>query len=172
MKNLICASVGFFIASSVFAKEVEATADNVQILAAANRSAAVVGTLSKGESVSSKDRIGMYWQVTTKDGKDGFVSFTSVKAKKEQESASLSGALRDAVQEHRDENDPSNVRARSTVMGVRGLQESKEVGFAGNVRPNLRLVYNLESFPLNKQKVDAIGTSVQAEIARKMKNHP
>ena len=73
----------------------------------------------------------------------------------ESSQSGLSNILRQAVQE-RVADGVSNSRQRSTVMGVRGLDESDEMAFAGNVKPNLRMVYNLESFGNRQDLVERI----------------
>ena len=67
-----------------------------------------------------------------------------VQSEKVNKSSAIAEALKDAVKQGREEGDGANVRARSAVMGVRGLDESDSSSFAGNVKPNLRMVYAME----------------------------
>jgi ssDNA-binding replication factor A large subunit len=67
------------------------------------------------------------------------------------------------------EDDIGNQRTRSAVMGVRGLDESGDTAFAGNVRPNMRLVYMMEDLKVDNKKVEALGDLVYAEISQKLK---
>ena len=67
----------------------------------------------------------------------------------------------------RKENDAANARQRSTVMGVRGLDENEETAFAGNVKPNLRMVYAMEDIVVKADEIDQIGDLVFKEIEKK-----
>ena len=169
MKRILLVLAIFLVSLPALAREVEATLDDVKVYAAANRTAAVIASLAKGESLESKDRIGLYWEVVLKDGRSGFVNFSAVKQKKAHEGVNLSRALREVVQNHRNAEDPANIRSRSTVMGVRGLQDSKEMSSAGNVRPNLRMVFNLEAYTVSRKSLEEVRRGVSAEIAEKLK---
>lgn len=159
-----------FLGGSAFGKTVEAKKDT-EVYAEATKKSSVITTLKKGQNVEAGDRTGLYWQVNLSDGKSGYVIFLNVqpKAGSDGGDVTLSQALRNAVKQKREEDDPANIRARSTVMGVRGLDESSEVAFAGNVRPNLRSVYNMEELVIKKNMVDEIGELVNSEIEQKIR---
>ena len=71
------------------------------------------------------------------------------------------------IQQSRDEDDLSQVRGRSTIMGVRGLDEIKEVESAGNVKPQLRLVYEMENYTISKNKISELEELITDEISKK-----
>ena len=110
----------------------------------------------------------MYWEVNLAQDQKGYISILGVKPAPAESGGSLAEAIRGAVQQKRDDSDASNMRARSTVMGVRGLDESDETQFAGNVKPNLVMVGNLEKFQVPQKQVDRIGDLVNDEIRRKL----
>ena len=85
----------------------------------------------------------MYWKVSHNQ-KTGYVSIMKVKLKKS-DSRRFRDIISKEIQKTRNQNDVANNRTRSTVMGVRGLDETSEVKSAGNVRPQLRLVYEMEN---------------------------
>ena len=120
------------------------------------------------ESLHAIKRKGMYWQVKFED-KLAYVSVKLVKVKKS-ESNGIMNVITREVQKSRNENDPATARARSTVMGVRGLADSGKMQSAGNVRPNLRLVYAMESFLVPKKEIDSIGKLVEAEVDKLTEN--
>src|SRR5690606_4910731 len=107
-----------------------------------------------------------YWQVTLKDGKNGFVSVLAVKHKPDS-GGDLAKAIKSAVKQGRDEDDAAENRARSAVMGVRGLREDDDAANAGNVRPNLRGVFAMEDREVRKKELEALGESVLKEVAAK-----
>ena len=111
------------------------------------------------------ERKGMFWQVTL-GGKPGFVSVLAVKHKADTD-AGLSKAIKPIAQDGRSESDGKDARARSAVMGVRGLADDDNVGNASNVRPNLRAVYQMEDIRVNDKKVTALGDQVLREVSRK-----
>ena len=145
---------------------VAAKRNGVKVFATASKKGKVIKTLQKGEAVESKDRKGMYWQVTV-DGKPGFVSVMKVKRKKGKAS-SLTKKIQSAVSQGRDAEDVANNRSRSAVMGVRGLDESSETAFAGNVKPNLRMVYKMEDILVKPDQIEKLGEQVFAEIESKV----
>lgn len=147
------------------AAEVEAKKD-VEVYADATNKSEVIGRLAKGETLASVERKGMFWQVKTKDGKDGFVSVLAV-AFKADASVDLSNAIKEVVKEGRATDSTSETRARSAVMGVRGLRADDNMANAGTIRPNLRAVYSMEDIRVSKKKVDQLGRSVFNEILRK-----
>jgi hypothetical protein len=140
------------------------------VLAEPNQSAKVLKELKDGESVESGDRKGMYWEVKLADGTKGFVSVVKVKrAAGGSDSGSISDALRSKVKEGRQEDDVANARTRSTVMGVRGLDESGDTAFAGNARPNMRMVYQMEDRQVDPKAIEKLGNQVSTELENKLK---
>lgn len=150
---------------AAWAAEVEAKKD-IEIFADATNKSEVVGKLAKGEALESVERKGMFWQVKTKDGKTGFVSVLAVSHKADTGS-NLSKAIKDVVKEGRATDETAETRARSAVMGVRGLREDDNMANAGAVRPNLRAVYAMEDIRLQKKKIDELGAAVFNEISKK-----
>jgi len=169
MKFNVFSKLAFLAVSSlalpVYAASVEAKKDGVQVLAAPQNKAEVLSTLNKGDAVTAKERKGMYWEVDM-GGKTGYVSVLAV-AHKPGDGGSLSKAIRNAVSKDRPTDQTANARARSAVMGVRGLDESGQTAFAGNVKPNLRLVYGMEDRQVSRDAIENIEKSVMTEVAAK-----
>jgi hypothetical protein len=156
-----------FAAYEARGASVEAKKDGVKVLDAPSNSGKEIATLNKGESAESEDRQGMYWSVKV-GGKAGFVSVMQVN-RKQGEPSSLSNAIKSAVKQGRSDDDPASARGRSAVMGVRGLDDSDDTAFAGNVKPNLRMVFQLEDLQMPQQRIEALGEQVFAEIDKKTK---
>lgn len=154
----------FLAAPVALGAQVTAKKDGVEVLAEASTGARVVSTLKKGDVLESMERKGMFWQVKTKSGKTGYVSILVVNRDASAGSGGLSKALQAAAQEGREGNDVTNARSRSAVMGVRGLDESSETEFAGNVRPNMRRVYAMEDRKVNTEGLQSLQTSLLSEI--------
>ena len=76
----LCGVLSLTIATAAMAAEVEAKKD-VEIYADATNKSDVLGKLKTGEALKAGERKGMFWQVTTKDGKAGFISVLSVNHK-------------------------------------------------------------------------------------------
>lgn len=152
-------------AGSALAAEVEAKKDGVEVYADATNKSEVLTKLKDGQSLQAGERKGMFWQVTTKDGKTGFVSVMAVKHKAEGGS-DLANAIKTVVKDGRQEGDTSD-RARSAVMGVRGLADDDNMANAANIRPNLRAVYKMEDAATSTKKVQSLGDEVFEEIAKK-----
>jgi hypothetical protein len=146
---------------------VEAKKDGVKVLDAPSNSGNEIAVLKKGEAAESEDRQGMYWAVKV-NGKTGYVSVMAVN-RKQGEPSSLSNAIKTAVKQGRSDDDPSSSRGRSAVMGVRGLDDSDETAYAGNVKPNLRMVFQMEDLKAPGQGVEKLGELVFAEIDKKAK---
>ena len=152
---------------------VKAKQDHVKVYAAANKTAPVVQELQKGSSLAAHTRTGMFWEVETASGKLGYVSVLTVQFEADGKSSEgLSSALHDAIQKSREEDEGGQVRARSSVMGVRGLDESKDTEFAGSIRPNLRLVYEMEDRIVAPAKITHLAQEVATEIENRMKAPP
>jgi len=162
------ALLGFFAlsAAQADAAEVEAKKSGVEVYADATNKSEVVGKLKEGDSLVAGERKGMFWQVTTKDGKKGFVSVLAVKHKAEANS-DLAKAIKGVVKEGRTESSGNETRARSAVMGVRGLRADDNMANAANIRPNLRAVYQMEDTRMNEKRVQTLGDEVFNEIAEK-----
>lgn len=159
------------ISSSALAGAVEAKQDGVQVTASPEKGAAVVATLKAGESVESLERKGMHWQVKTAGGKTGFVSVLAVKVKAMDSSGgALSGAIKEAVLNGRSGSEGASARARSTVMGVRGLDETNDTSFAANARPNLKSVFAMEDLKVPAKEIESLSEKVFDEIAKESKS--
>ncbi len=149
-------------AASVVAKK-----DNVPVLAQPSNGAKVITTLKKDQGVDAVERKGMFWEVKV-NGQTGYVPVVAVNRKAEEAQTSLAKAIRAAAQDGREADDSSSSRARSSVMGVRGLGESDQTAGAGNVTPNLRMVYQMEDRQVSQKRLDALAKSVNGEIEKKM----
>jgi len=145
-----------------FAGEMEARRDGVEVYADTSKKI-ILGTLKKGENIAASERKGMYWQVTF-SGKPGYVSVMGVQTSSSARTSLITESIMDAVKQGRKADDPSNNRARSTVMGVRGLDDTSESAFAGNVKPNLRMVYGMEDLVVSRSDLKSLEDSIQAEI--------
>jgi hypothetical protein len=150
------------VAQVAIAGAVEAKKEGVKVLTAADKNSELLGTLAKGEALDAGERKGMYWEVQYQ-GKPAFVSVMDVK-RTQADAGALGAALRDAVTQGRQEDDAANARQRSAVMGVRGLDEDEKTAFAGNVKPNLRMVYAMEDILVTDQELDEIGELVFSEV--------
>lgn len=150
---------GIAIASSVSAKK-----DGTQVTAEPKKGAAVIRELKKGESLEAKDRSGMFWKVTTPDGKEGYVSVMAVQRAAAEESG-IQKELHNAALEARASGDTgSSTRSRSAVMGVRGLDEKNDMGDVGNLRPDLKAVYRMEDRVVSVKRVNRLESLVFKEV--------
>lgn len=138
------------------------------LYAKADKKATVLQTLVQGTVVKELGRKGMFWEVELTAGKRGFVSVLAVKRQALSSEGSLAAALRSAVQQGRREDDASNTRNRSAVMGVRGLDDTSSASFAGNVKPNPRLVFLMENYTVSASDVQALEEQVSREVQQKM----
>lgn len=168
---ILVLSLGAFLGGAplLIAASVEAKKDNVEVYATADKAAAVLATLKKGESVASKERSGMYWQVKLQTGQSGFVSVLNVKVKSEGESGGLNNAIREAVKAGRSSGEQDGTRSRSAVMGVRGLDDTGDTAMAGAVRPNLKAVYLMEDSNISAEKLDQQAEIVNRDIELRLK---
>jgi hypothetical protein len=152
----------FFLSSAAFGEHIlEAKKDGVKVYKQASKKSDVVHTLKKGERVEAATRKGMYWKVNLSEDSNSFVSV--FKVKKVKQTSAINDALQDAVLQGRKDGDDDNVRQRSAVMGVRGLDESGTVQEAGNVKPNMRLVYVMEDLYIPRTEVLTLEAEVMAE---------
>lgn len=158
--------LGLAMSGSALAAEVEAKKDGVEVYADATNKSEVLQTLKSGESIKSIERKGMFWQVQAAGGKSGYVSVLAVKHKADVDTG-LAKAINSVVKDGRQTDESQEGRARSAVMGVRGLAEDDDAGNAGNVRPNLRAVYKMEDVTVTPKKVEQVGEMVYEEIAKK-----
>lgn len=153
----MCLVLGFLISSAASGQTVEAKKDGVKVFEQADKKSGVMTTLKKGESLDALERIGMYWKVKN-SGKEAYVSVFNVK--KIKNSSAISDALKEAVKQGREEGDGANARQRSAVMGVRGLDENEDTAFAGNVKPNLRMVYAMEDLLIKTNEIEGLESMV------------
>lgn len=158
---------GMMLSSTGFSSLIEAKKDDVEIFAGADKGAAVVAKLKKGETATAGDRSGMYWQVKLPGGKSGFVSVLAVKIRSEG-GAGINDAIRAAVKEGRTNSEQNGVRSRSAVMGVRGLDDNN-TELAGSLRPNLRAVYDMEDADIGKEKLDQQAGIIENDILARMR---
>lgn len=156
--------------ASVLAGTLEVQKDKVEVYSAADKKSSVVATLKKGDTLDAGERAGMYWPVKTKDGKAGFVSILMVKAKVESK-ASLNDAMREAVKQGRSTSTADGGRTRSSVMGVRGLDDTSDTGMAGSLRPNTHAVYAMEDMEIPADSVDRQRDIVMSEVEARMTRH-
>ncbi len=161
MKSLVF--LVFLISNRIFAGELEAKKDGVEVYSDSQKTS-VIGTLKKGEKVPSTERKGMYWAVSL-NGKVGFVSVMAVQnSSASAGSSTVTNAIKNAVKQGRESEDAGNNRARSTVMGVRGLDDTSDSAFAGNVKPNLRMVYTMEDTVVSSVDLKSLEADVLKEV--------
>lgn len=169
LMQMLLVSAAF--APGAFAGSVEAKQNGVAVTAAPDKAAAVIQILKAGEAIQSVERKGMYWQVKAAGGKTGFVSVMAVKIKaSDADGGSLAGAIQNAVQTGRSSSEGANSRARATVMGVRGLDETNDTSYAANVRPNLKAVFSMEDSRVSAVQIETLSEKVFAEIANDSKS--
>jgi len=152
--------------SPSLAAEVEPKSGDVSVYGEATNKSEAIGSLKVGQKLEAVERKGMFWQVKTADGKIGYVSVLQVKHKADS-SSGLASAIKSAVKEGRSGDEVTESRSRTVVMGVRGLREDDSAGKAGDVRPNLRAVYDMEDKTVSPAKIEELGDKVFQEIARK-----
>ncbi len=166
-----CVVVGALLSGAgAYSAEVEPKSSDVTVYADATNKSETIGSLKAGERLQAVERKGMFWQVKTADGKVGFVSVLQVKHKADTASG-LASAINSAVKEGRSGDAVTESRSRTVVMGVRGLREDDSAGKAGDVRPNLRAVYDMEDKTVSKAKLEDLGDKVFREVARKSGNN-
>ncbi len=171
MRVLIC---GLFILvwgsqTSLEAATMTAKKDGVPILAQAKRDALVIRELKKGELLEASEREGMFWKIVMKDGNSAYVSALQVERKVDEDNG-IQTALRKSALEARaaGDDDGKSARARSAVMGVRGLDESKDLASAGSVRPDYQAVYRMEDRIVSAKRLDKLNQELQAEIEKNL----
>ena len=154
--------------TSVLAATLQAKKSGVKITAKAKKNSKVLATLKKGDKVTKISRKGMYWKVKSNSGQVGYVSVMKVKRLASEES-SISSSIRQVSKSTRpDEDQQAGARSRSSVMGVRGLAESDSSLYAGNVRPNMRLVFAMEDRDISYKEINKIASAVEAEVEQKV----
>ena len=165
MKLYAILPVGFLFAANVaLAANVSAKKDGTQVMSEPKKGASVVKELKKGETIESSDRAGMFWKVKTSEGKEGYVSVMAVQREAEKDSG-IQSALHDAAMKARNSTEGSEAtRARSAVIGVRGLNENNELAEVGSLRPDLRAIYHMEDRSVNAKRVDRLETLVLKEV--------
>ncbi|MBF0442634.1 MAG: SH3 domain-containing protein [Oligoflexales bacterium] len=161
--NLITCVAFLMLSSTIFATVLSPKSDGVDVTKEASKDSAVIVKLKTGDKVEAVERSGMYWKVKTSKGEIGFVSVMKV-AVAQGESSSIADAIKTAAKEGRKADDSATGRARSAVMGVRGLDQDEESSGAGNVKPNLRLIFNMEDREISKQKIKELQDSINGEI--------
>lgn len=162
--SIIVVSFLLLCSGAAFATTVVAKKDGVKVTAEAKKSSAVVVTLKKGEALDALQRKGLYWHVKTTAGQEGYVSILKVK-RQAGGGSGIAQAIRAASEDGRSDGDEvENTRARSAVMGVRGLDESSETQYAGNTKPNLRLVYQMEDRRVTKKSLQHLENQVMKEL--------
>lgn len=165
MKILAILPIGFLFAANVaLAAQVSAKKDGTQVMSEPKKGASVVRELKKGDVIESSDRAGMFWKVKTSDGKEGYVSVMAVQREAEKDSG-IQTALHDAAMKARNSTESSEgTRARSAVMGVRGLNENNELAEVGALRPDLRSIYHMEDRSVNVKRIDRLEALVLKEV--------
>lgn len=150
------------------ADTVSAKKDGTEVYSDAAKTSSVITKLKKDEELEAKDRKGMFWEVLLPNGKTGYIPVLAVN-RKASDKGSLAKAIRSAVKEGRDSDSIASTRSRAAVMGVRGLDESQDTAFAGTVRPNLRLVYDMEDRLVDDKEIEEFGSKIFQEIEVKSK---
>ena len=154
--------------STALAASLAAKKDGVKVTKQPKKTAKVLITLKKGEVVTKLSRKGMYWKVEAKSGAVGYVSVMKVKRLATKES-SISDSIRQVSKSSRpDEEQQVGARARSSVMGVRGLSEGGTNKYAGNVWPNMRLVFAMEDRHFDSKEISRLAFAVEDELEKKV----
>ena len=163
--RVVLGCAGFLWMSTALGVSLAAKKAGVKVYSEATKSSSTVATLAKGDTVEGSERKGLFWQVKTSSGASGFVSIMDVKRLAGSGSGSIAQAIRAASEDGRGDGDEvENTRTRSAVMGVRGLDESSETQFAGNTKPNLRLVYQMEDRQVTKKSLRKLENQVMKEL--------
>lgn len=153
---------------SASANPMTARNDNTNVTSEPQASSQVVATLRAGDQVQTIARRGMFWQVRTADGQEGFVAVTSLQ-RMSGNASNISQAIRQAAVENRDEaDDITTNRMRTSVMGVRGLDEDESTAAAGDVRPNMRMVYRMEDRWVEMQRLRSLEQHLHTEVEQRM----
>ena len=165
LKMMVLSLACWFFGASAFGQSmVVAKKDSVTVTAEPSKDGKVLKSLAKGTPMEALERKGMFWKVKV-DGVEGFVSVMSVERQQGGEGGSIAKAIQNAAAEGREKEDASNgQRARSAVMGVRGLDETEETAGAGNVKPNLRMVYLMEDRMVSTKKLKSLEDMVMKEV--------
>ena len=150
------------IPSGLYASVLTAKRDKVSVFEKPSKKANVLKVLKKGDEIEAMERKGMYWRVKVEKA-EGYVSVLKVKRKPAGVN-SLSKAIRAAAQQARSEDGVTKARARSAVMGVRGLSDSDTVSSAGNVSPNTRIIYEMEDRNTSEKDLEDLGNLIYAEV--------
>lgn len=164
VSNLLICLPLLLMAQTAVSSEVEAKKD-LDIYKEATNKSEVVGKLKTGDSAESVERKGMFWQIKLKSGETGFVSVLSVKHNADV-NGNLAKAIKNVVKQGRADDDDTDSRQRSAVMGVRGLAADDSAANAGSIRPNMRAVFAMEDHDLRKKEMEALGAEVFAEIEK------
>jgi hypothetical protein len=145
---------------------VVAKAAGVQVFSEPSDKSPVVGTMNAKDSAVCGERKGMFWEVTL-GAKKGFVSILKV-TRKTDDASGVAEALRQAAKDGRGGGEDVNAgRSRSAVMGVRGLGPSETASTAANVKPNLRMVYDMEDRVVGEAKMNDLANDIATEIEKR-----
>jgi len=139
----------------------------VKIYNKPSKKSKILKKLKKGTVLSAIKRQGMYWQIKLKDGQTGFVSILKVKYSQKVNNQ-ISDVLNSFIKTGRREKSTLSTRTRSAVMGVRGLAES-DVSKAGEIIPDLKLVYQMEDLKISHEKIKKFSKSILKELEKRMK---
>lgn len=171
----------FFISSLLINKTtkagiltLEVKKKNTYLYKNSSKKSEKIRKLKKGYILNSSERKGRYWIINKEDCQgegskneatsNCFVYYKNVKKSKSVQNSSVANALAKIIQNKKAEaEDPVNTRGRSQVMGVRGLEEN-DVSFIGNIRPNLRLVYSMETRKISENKMEKLESLIYKEI--------
>ncbi len=160
---LTAASV-WFVAGTAIGAKVSAKKDGTQVTSEPKKGSQVVKEIKKGETLEAGDRAGMFWKVKTSDGKEGYVSVMAVQREAGADNG-IQSELHNAALKARTANESGeSSRARSAVMGVRGLNENDQLAEVGSIRPDLRAVYHMEDRAVSQERIDKLESLVMKEV--------
>jgi len=149
------------------------TKDFVSILAKPESSSETLFKVPKGRTLECRDRIGMFWEVKLEGDNWGYVRFQDLTYKMKSEHSNLSQSLIGAVQTHTDGDLSAIHRTRSTAASSRDLSsKTNALRILQSNPPNFRLVYIIEAHRISKSSVEAFGTELEEEIAKKVSPSP
>lgn len=145
---------------------IKAKKDEVNIFSEPSKAATILHTLKTNETIKAQGRKGMFWIVNI-DKKVGYVYSLDVTRVSSSDDA-IASSIVSLMKKTRDMDEVKSTRVRSGVMGVRGLQTSKSMDNAGNVKPNIRMVYMMEDRQINPHDIAKIANAVNKEIMIKL----
>lgn len=151
----------------LFAREIETKKQPVKVYEAADLKSKVLQTLSVGEAMECRDRVGAFWEVHLSNGNWAYVEFDQVRLKKGNKVASQLQIMKDNLQgQGKVGGDPAIYRTRTSIVGAKSFRDSTDLHSVDNSPPNFRLLYLLESFKVPKADIEDFPDELKKELKR------